>query len=179
MFIIFQKDNPKASIALSHMDYEPPFLQTYMRLLQDTNDLIGDLSDVEKREIPLIDLRRLKLDQLEREECMKEITEAARKWGFFQVVNHGISQEVLKNMQFEEKEVFRTPFGIKSQENFLNLPSITYRWGNASAINPKQLMWSEALHMFFPDIEKMDQHKSLRWIYISIIVLKMHCHHHV
>lgn len=144
------------------MDYEPPFLHTYKSLLQGTNDLISDLSNVEKSEIPLIDLNRLKLNQLERDECMKEIAEAARKWGFFQVVNHGVSQEVLKSMEFEQMEVFRIPFGIKSQENFLNLPSRTYRWGNASATNSKQLMWSEALHMFLPDIAKMDHHKNLR-----------------
>jgi gibberellin 2-oxidase len=157
---------------LSQMDYEPPFLETYKTLLQSTN--FNDISNykssmVEKCEIPQIDLSRLNIGHLERKECMKEITEAAKKWGFFQVVNHGVSQEVIKSMQFEQMKVFRMPFGIKSQENFLNLPSRSYRWGNPSANNPKQLMWSEALHMFLPDIAKMNQHKSLRYnIYIYI-----------
>ncbi|KAK2424007.1 gibberellin 2beta-dioxygenase [Trifolium repens] len=148
------------------MDYEPPFLEKYKTLLQSTN-ILNDISNyrssmVDKCEIPQIDLSRLNIGHLERKECMKEITEAAKKWGFFQVVNHGVSQEVIKSMQFEQMKVFRMPFGIKSQENFLNLPSRSYRWGNPSATNPKQLMWSEALHMFLPDIAKMDQHISLR-----------------
>lgn len=150
------------------MDYDPPFLETYNTLLQGANN-ISDINDhkssmVQKcDEIPLIDLKRLKLSHLEREECMKEISEAARKWGFFQVVNHGVSQEVLERMHFQQKEVFRTSFVIKSQENFLNLPSRSYRWGNSFATNPKQFMWSEALHMFVPDLAKMiHHHKSLR-----------------
>jgi gibberellin 2-oxidase len=152
---------------LSQMDYEPPFLEKYKTLLQSTN-ILNDISNyrssmVDKCEIPQIDLSRLNIGHLERKECMKEITEAAKKWGFFQVVNHGVSQEVIKSMQFEQMKVFRMPFGIKSQENFLNLPSRSYRWGNPSATNPKQLMWSEALHMFLPDIAKMDQHISLRY----------------
>ncbi|KAI4322821.1 hypothetical protein L6164_022479 [Bauhinia variegata] len=113
-------------------------------------------------ELPLIDFARLNPHCPEREECMKEIVEAARQWGFFQVVNHGISQELLESLQFELMKVFHRSFHAKTQENFLNLPAKSYRWGNPSAINLRQLSWSEAFHISFPDISKMEKHKSLR-----------------
>ena len=149
------------------MDCEPPFLETYKNLLQSshgvgvgTGDITNDKSSM--AELPLIDLSPLNPDHHEREECMKEITEAARKWGFFQVVNHGVSQELLQTLQFEQMKLFFQPFANKSQENFLNLPARSYRWGNPSATNLSQLSWSEAMHLHFPDIARMDQHKSLR-----------------
>ncbi|KHN36725.1 Gibberellin 2-beta-dioxygenase 8 [Glycine soja] len=93
---------------------------------------------------------------------MREISEAARTWGFFQVVNHGVSQELLQSLRHQQVEVFRTPFARKSQESFFNLPARSYRWGNPSATNLRQISWSEAFHMFLPDIARMDQHQSLR-----------------
>ncbi|MED6219834.1 hypothetical protein PIB30_039395 [Stylosanthes scabra] len=121
-----------------------------------------DKFSIEERceQLPLIDLSRLNNNNnnLEREECMKEITEASRRWGFFQVVNHGVSQETLKTLQFEQKKVFLQPFSNKSKENFLNLPLRCYRWGNPFATNMNQLSWSEAIHILLQDVTRMDHH---------------------
>ncbi|TKY48976.1 Gibberellin 2-beta-dioxygenase 8 [Spatholobus suberectus] len=143
------------------MDYEPPFLETYETLVQKhVGDSKNDSSLVERYEIPLIDLGWL---NGERDECKKEIAEAASKWGFFQVVNHGISQELLESLQFEQKKVFYQPFVNKSaQVNFSSLSAKPYRWGNPFATNLRQLSWSEAFHFYLTDISRMDQHESLR-----------------
>ena len=151
------------------MDYEPPFLETYKTLLQkhlgDSNN--DSCSVVENCELPLIDLKRLNLEHPERDECMEEITEAAREWGFFQVVNHGVSQELLESMQFEQMKLFYQPFVKKSSsEVFFGLPAKTYRWGNPSATNLRQLLWSEAFHFSLGDTSRIDQHKSLRYVFI-------------
>jgi len=149
------------------MDYEPPFLETYKSLVQkhlgdSRNDYL--CSAVERCDIPLIDLGRLSVDH-EREECMREIAEGAREWGFFQVVNHGIPQEVLKRMQIEEKKVFYQPFVSKSTQQaiFSTLSSKAYRWGNPFATNLRQLSWSEAFHFYVTDISRMDQYEPLRY----------------
>ncbi|WVY99922.1 hypothetical protein V8G54_025992 [Vigna mungo] len=153
------------------MDYEPPFLDVYKPLLLQNSHGVGvddGVSGIRKDksewcELPLIDLSRLSLDHVEREECMKEMSEAARTWGFFQVVNHGVSQELLQNLRQEQMEVFRNPFAEKSRENFLNLPPRSYRWGNPSATSLSQISWSEAFHLFLPDIARIDDpHQSLR-----------------
>ncbi|KAL2331583.1 hypothetical protein Fmac_019164 [Flemingia macrophylla] len=147
------------------MDYEPQFLETYKTLVQNhVEDSSSDYScsTEERCDIPLIDLGRLNHDH-ERDECMKEIAEAAREWGFFQVVNHGISQELLLNLQIEQKKLFYQPFLNKSaQTSFSTLSAKTYRWGNAFATNLRQLSWSEAFHFYLTDISRMDQHQSLR-----------------
>ncbi|MED6197004.1 hypothetical protein PIB30_052702 [Stylosanthes scabra] len=156
------------------MDYEPPFLETYKTLLQqniedssNTNNnnnsllLVENFDDEEEIELPLIDLKRL---NDEREKCMEEISDAARRWGFFQIVNHGISNDLLGMMLFEQMKLFYQPFVKKSSHNFLgNLSPRTYRWGNPSATNLRQLLWSEAFHFPISDISMMDNdHKSLR-----------------
>ncbi|KAK7335401.1 hypothetical protein VNO80_27220 [Phaseolus coccineus] len=146
------------------MDYEPPFLETYKTLVQKH---VGDSRNdcfcrtVERCDIPLIDLGRL---SLERDECMREIAEAAKEWGFFQVVNHGVPQEQLKSMQIEQKEVFYQPFVNKSTQQgiFSTLSAKAYRWGNPFATNLRQLSWSEAFHFYVTDISRMNQHEPLR-----------------
>ncbi|MED6191613.1 hypothetical protein PIB30_001892 [Stylosanthes scabra] len=151
------------------MDYEPPFLETYKTLLQenieDSNSNNNDDDDEEEEEVelPLIDLKRLSDDD-EREECMEEISEAARRWGFFQIVNHGVSNDILGMMLFEQMKLFYQPFVKKSSDNFLgNLPPRTYRWGNPSATNLRQLLWSEAFHFPISHVSMVDNHhKTLR-----------------
>ncbi|XP_061341812.1 gibberellin 2-beta-dioxygenase 8-like [Gastrolobium bilobum] len=158
------------------MDYEPPFLETYKTLLQ--KHLVDSKNDscsmVETCELPLIDLGRLNLQHPEREECIKEISEAAREWGFFQVVNHGISKELLESMQFEQTKVFYKPFVNKSTQFDFSLSDKTYRWGNPSATNLRQLSWLESFHFSLTDVSKMDQHKSLRSMIEAIATRMAH-----
>lgn len=52
-------------------------------------------------ELPIIDLANPDKNQLTR-----EMVEASSKWGIFQLVNHGIPKEVVKEMQRVGKEFF-------------------------------------------------------------------------
>ncbi|PSS19442.1 Flavonol synthase/flavanone 3-hydroxylase [Actinidia chinensis var. chinensis] len=62
------------------------------------------------------------------ENVVRLVAEAASKWGLFQVVNHGIPDEVIENLQRvgkeffelpqEEKEVFAKPLDSKSVEGY-------------------------------------------------------------
>lgn len=82
-------------------------------------------------ELPLIDFSRLGTttttggshDDLE---CRREIADAAKDWGFFQIFNHGISPHVLATIQSEQWKIFRQPFYKKANENIFNLSS---SWG--------------------------------------------------
>ncbi|KAK7833882.1 gibberellin 2-beta-dioxygenase 7 [Quercus suber] len=151
---------------LNNLQYEqkmPPFQETYKNFLQNSFDESEDknLFMVEECELPLINLSQLNLEQLVREKCIKEIAQAARQWGFFQVVNHGIPQEILNNLQYEQKMVFHLPFEKKAEEKFLNLSTNSYRWGNPEATSLKQVPWSETLHISLADISRMDKRNSL------------------
>lgn len=121
-------------------------------------------SAVEEFELPLINLSHLlSPHEMERDKCVTEIVCAARDWGFFQVVNHGISEEVFNNMNYEQKKVFHQPFEKKVQKNFQNLSPDSYRWGNPKATCLKQLSWSEAFHISMADLSGMNECKILRF----------------
>ena len=158
------------------MDYEPPFQETYKNFLQNSFDESEDknLFMVEECELPLINLSQLNLEQLERDKCIKEIAQAARQWGFFQVVNHGVPQEILNNLQYEQKMVFHLSFEKKAEEKFLNLSTNSYRWGNPEATSLKQVPWSETLHISLADISRMDKRNSLRYeFFVYLFILKI------
>lgn len=152
------------------MDFDPPFQETYKALLPNSiscsNTTNGNRVFVfEEYELPLIDLSHLMSPHhKEKEMCIQEIVDAASNWGFFEVVNHGIPEEVLKGMSYEQKKVFHQPFEDKSQHKFLNLSPNCYRWGNPKATRLTQLSWSEAFHISLTEVSAMNniEYKSLR-----------------
>nr|QJD20744.1 gibberellin 2-oxidase [Litchi chinensis] len=141
------------------MDSDPPFSQTYKTLFEKgtiediSNDKENLVVVVEECELPLIDLSRLSLEEPEREGCKREIARASKEWGFFQVINHGISKDLLEKVRQEQIKAFKQPFDKKSKEDkFMNFPSGSYRWGTPTATCLRQLSWSEAFHIPMTDI---------------------------
>ncbi|KAJ0044844.1 hypothetical protein Pint_04248 [Pistacia integerrima] len=166
---------------------EPPFQETYPTLFENFSEKAGDeswfgMDDVEYCELPQIDLSRLHFWNLENDEdgshsedfdkCRKEMAEAASEWGFFQVVNHGIPQKVIKNMKYEQKKLFHQPFCKKAEESFMNLSANSYRWGNPTATCLRQFSWSEAFHIPHTDISRLDECNRTRF-YIYRFVIRL------
>ncbi|XP_065878683.1 gibberellin 2-beta-dioxygenase 8 isoform X2 [Euphorbia lathyris] len=141
------------------MDVDPPFHEIYSNLLhktiEDSKKFKTTSAIFEECELPLIDLGvLLRLDNNpQKDNCKNEIAKASQEWGFFQVVNHGISREILDKMRQEQIKVFKQPFHRKSKEDkFLNFSSGTYRWGTPTANCLSQFSWSEAFHIPMTDI---------------------------
>ncbi|KAK8601084.1 hypothetical protein V6N12_050928 [Hibiscus sabdariffa] len=130
------------------MDPEPPLHETYKPLFASTKTDHRSLVTVEEGELPLVDLRRLSQKEAEKEKCKEEIGRAAHEWGFFQVMNHGISMELLEKLREEQVRLFKQPFQNKS----LNFSAGSYRWGTPTATSLGQLSWSEAFHIPMTDI---------------------------
>ncbi|CAJ1925096.1 unnamed protein product [Sphenostylis stenocarpa] len=141
---------------------DPPFQEAYKILFDKTRDNIRENNGVdydelvvaEECELPVIDLSRLEeSDEVVREECKSHIARASQEWGFFQVVNHGISSEIFSRLRCEQEKVFKQPFEKKTKEDkFLNFSAGSYRWGAPSATCIGQLSWSEAFHIPLTDI---------------------------
>ncbi|KAF8398762.1 hypothetical protein HHK36_014620 [Tetracentron sinense] len=130
----------------------PPLLDQYEDLLRRPHNFCTTQCDdrqngmaIGECELPLIDLGGLTSHHAgERQACVERIARASSEWGFFQVVNHGISSELLWEMRKEQVKVFDTPFERKASCGLLNE---SYRWGTPTAISPKQFSWSEAFHI--------------------------------
>ena len=152
---------------------DPPFNEIYKNLLfkqiTNTENNVPQIpfsfsitAVVEVVELPVIDVSRL-IDgaEKEREICKEEIARASREWGFFQVINHGISMDVLEKMRQEQIRVFREPFDKKSKSERFSAGS--YRWGTPSATCLRQLSWSEAFHVPMTDISNNKDFTTLRY----------------
>ncbi|KAL0687897.1 hypothetical protein Bca4012_087574 [Brassica carinata] len=150
---------------------DPPFNDMYNTLFYkqitntDSNVLEVPFSFsvtavVEEVELPVIDVSLL-MDGAKkgREKCKEEIARASREWGFFQVIDHGISMDVLEKMRQEQIRVFREPFDKKSTSDTFSAGS--YRWGTPSATCLQQLSWSEAFHVPMTDISDNKDFTSL------------------
>lgn len=135
------------------MDSDPPLHKAYKTLSGKTVDgkfsvHNGSVShehvaDVDECDLPLIDLTLLELGEVEREECKSQIARASQEWGFFQVVNHGISRELSEKMRLEQEKAFKQPL----ENKYLKFSAGSYRWGTPTATCLKQLSWSEAFHV--------------------------------
>ncbi|CAA2996996.1 gibberellin 2-beta-dioxygenase 8 [Olea europaea subsp. europaea] len=136
---------------------DPPFQEKYKNLFNGSADIeLGKNSEellvVEERELPSIDLNMLNLGDSEREACKRQIAEASQEWGFFQVVNHGISSQVLEKMREEQMKAFKKPFHEKTNGKDLKFSTGSYIWGTPSPNCLKQFSWSEAYHVSLSDI---------------------------
>ncbi|KAI8022649.1 hypothetical protein LOK49_LG03G01144 [Camellia lanceoleosa] len=77
---------------------------------QPNNQNSADSNNIElKHSIPVIDLGGINNDTRGRVEAVVRVREACERWGFFQVVNHGIKKSVMEEMtervkRFNEQE---------------------------------------------------------------------------
>ncbi|CAH8391821.1 unnamed protein product [Eruca vesicaria subsp. sativa] len=76
--------------------------------------------------IPIIDFTGVKKDAASREAVVKKVKDAAEKWGFFQVINHGVPLTVLEEIKdgvcrFHEEdiEVKKSYFSRDFSEKFV------------------------------------------------------------
>lgn len=133
----------------------PPLQHHYRALVQKSAELARHTHRpviIKECEVPVIDLDGLEsCVEGERQACCAAICKAASEWGFFQVVNHGISRELLRRMRREEVKLFDMPFEKKATCGLLNH---SYRWGTPTATRPSHFSWSEAFHIPFTNISQ-------------------------
>lgn len=134
------------------MDADPPLENTYKSLIFGKEKSKQKAPVVTEGEysadsLPLIDLGRLQHGEAEMQRCKRDIAEASKEWGFFQVCNHGIARELLEGIFKEQRTLFRRPFEKKNGECLFGFSSDSYRWGAPNATSLQQFSWSEAYHI--------------------------------
>ncbi|KAL3685109.1 hypothetical protein R1sor_003131 [Riccia sorocarpa] len=94
-------------------------------------------------ELPVIDLALVDKD---RGELARQLGEAAREWGFFQIVNHGLSVDDLDEIQAQGMKFFELPAEIK-----LKLGMQGY-FGDNTKVKRSSLHWAEGWMLrYHPD----------------------------
>ncbi|KAM7270123.1 hypothetical protein ACFE04_029337 [Oxalis oulophora] len=101
--------------------------------------------------IPVIDLQHLKnyseIQTLE-PETLSRISNACRDWGFFQVVNHGISNELLKGVREVWREFFNLP--IEEKQEYANSPDTYEGYGSRLGVEKGAILdWSDYFFLHF------------------------------
>ncbi|CAH2036372.1 unnamed protein product, partial [Thlaspi arvense] len=156
-----------------YMASQPPFESNFSSIFgssfprsttSDDNNIGKPIIHTTRVKLPVIDLSHLTNgEEAKRKRCVKQMVEAAKEWGFFQIVNHGIPKEVFEMMFLEEKKLFDRSFSEKVGAKFLNLSKNCYRWGNPNATSPAQYSLSEAFHITLAEISSFsDDRNNLR-----------------
>uniref|UniRef100_A0ACD5VYY6 Uncharacterized protein n=1 Tax=Avena sativa TaxID=4498 RepID=A0ACD5VYY6_AVESA len=126
----------------------PTLLHRYLRPQPNTVDLLLDAPSDEQEQdhVPVIDLGRLLgQDGGGRDEEAATLRSACEKWGFFQVVNHGVPEETMEEMKRNVMGFFALPLAEKA--SFAQEPGGIEGYGQAFVVSEEQrLDWAD---MFF------------------------------
>ncbi|KAJ0959977.1 hypothetical protein J5N97_000267 [Dioscorea zingiberensis] len=99
------------------------------------------LNGEEDGELPLINMSRLLYIQHLQEEAMK-LGLACQEWGFFQLVNYGISDEVIERMKCEIQGFFQLP--LQEKKTYAQKPRSVEGYGQTFVLSEDQnLDWGD------------------------------------
>jgi hypothetical protein len=107
-----------------------------------------EASEHAELEVPVLDLEVLNSgpDKLgQRQELVKAMAKACQKWGFFQVLNHGVDQALIDRCEVEAHRMFALPLEVK--ERVHRPPGTSFGYGANTWVNQKVLHWAESFHM--------------------------------
>ncbi|KAE9600907.1 hypothetical protein Lal_00011230 [Lupinus albus] len=116
-------------------------------------------SNDEDINIPIIDMQNLYGgDERLREAALRRMSEACREWGFFQVVNHGVSHELIKSVREAWLEFFNQPIEVK--EVYANLPNTYEGYGSRLGVKKGAILdWSDYFFLHYMPSSLKDQSK--------------------
>ncbi|KAE8099195.1 hypothetical protein FH972_017197 [Carpinus fangiana] len=99
--------------------------------------------------IPIINLQNLfSDDQSLCEETLGLISQACREWGFFQVVNHGVSHELMRRVREVWREFFHLP--IEAKQEYANSPSTYEGYGSRLGVEKGAILdWSDYFFLHY------------------------------
>ncbi|KAF8728086.1 hypothetical protein HU200_018665 [Digitaria exilis] len=103
--------------------------------------------------IPVIDLNKL-LDPQSLEECVK-LASACENWGFFQLINHGVPDEVIANLMNDIAEFFEQP--LEAKKAYSQLPNSLEGYGQSFVVSDNQkLDWCDRFFLLVRPVESRD-----------------------
>lgn len=110
-------------------DEEPPILSV-------TNSL---------PQVPVIDLQKFFSEEFKDLE-LEQLQRACKEWGFFQLINHGVSTLLVEKVKLEIQEFFNLP--MEEKNKFWQKPDDIEAFGQAFVVCEQQkLNWGDMFYM--------------------------------
>ncbi|KAK2368269.1 protein SRG1 [Trifolium repens] len=108
-------------------------------------ELVINKDDHSILEIPIIDMKKLLSLEFENSELSK-LHLACKDWGFFQLVNHGVSSSLVEKVKLETQDFFNLPMSEKKK--FWQTPKHMEGFGQAFVMSDEQkLDWADIFFM--------------------------------
>lgn len=105
--------------------------------------------------IPVIDLNNLYSNK---EDTMSLISRACSEWGFFQVVNHGVSQELMSRTREVWRDFFHSP--VEEKQVYANSPTTYEGYGSRLGVEKgAKLDWSDYFFLHYLPLNLKDVNK--------------------
>ncbi|KAL6998428.1 hypothetical protein U1Q18_008554 [Sarracenia purpurea var. burkii] len=110
-------------------------------------------------DIPVIDLSDLISDDPSRRDAtMSLVAAACREWGFFQVVNHGVSHKLMKRAVEVWRQFFDLP--LEEKQAYANTPATYEGYGSQLGIEKGiKLDWSDYFFLHYLPESLRDRNK--------------------
>ncbi|ONM32381.1 Protein SRG1 [Zea mays] len=103
-------------------------------------------------ELPVVDLGRLNPQHWE-EEAAAKLRYACEEWGFFQVLNHGVPEEVMVSIKRDIQEFFELPLDVKNA--YAQTPGDLQGYGQAYVFSNDQKLDWKSLEDYSAEVEKV------------------------
>ncbi|EFJ32850.1 2-oxoacid-dependent dioxygenase [Selaginella moellendorffii] len=100
--------------SLQELGIDPSFVVSPEHRPSGQSQLESPIEERGGSNIPIIDLAALGgSSQAGKDKIVEEIRSASQEWGFFQVINHGVSLELLSDVEKEARDFFALPLEEK------------------------------------------------------------------
>lgn len=131
---------------LSEMDIQ----ELPKQYIQPESERPSDMKVVEESWIPIIDV-----SNWDDPKVVKSVCDAAQKWGFFQIINHGVPLDVLENVKRATHAFFALPPEEKRKYFKENSPSNHVRLSTSFIPEAESaLEWKDYLSLFYVSDEE-------------------------
>jgi len=98
--------------------------------------------------MPVIDLAGLSGSAAAREATVRAISDACKEWGFFQVVNHGVRLEVMREVVEVWREFFHLP--METKQGYANSPLTLEGYGSRLGVQKDAILdWGDYYFLHF------------------------------